>query len=85
MAIGPIRMECLVQYLDDLEDLVYAFALKWERIRRAFRFSLFVAVTLAFQLLAISLALSEPPLAVAVVALLLVGLLHKVVMSHDAS
>ena len=26
-------MECIVQYLDDLEDLIYAFALKWERIR----------------------------------------------------
>jgi len=76
-------MERFLQYLDDLEDLFYAFALKWERIRRTCRFSFFIVVSLAFQILAIGLALSEPPLAVAMVALLLVGLLHKVVISNE--
>lgn len=75
-------MECIIQYLDDLEDLIYAFALKWERIRRAFRFSLFVAASISFQILAVFLALSKPPLAVAVAALLLVGLLYRGVISY---
>ena len=28
-------MECLLQYLDNLDDLFGAFGLVWERIRRA--------------------------------------------------
>jgi len=75
-------MERFIQYLDDLEDLFYAFALKWERIRRTCRISVFIVVSAIFQFLAIGLALSEPPLAVALLALLLVGLLHKVVLSN---
>ena len=70
-------MECIVQYLDDLEDLFYAFALKWERIRRVLRFALFVTTSLAFQLLGVFLALSVPALAVATASLLLVGLLYR--------
>jgi hypothetical protein len=77
-------MERFVQYMDDVEDLIYAFALKWERIRRAFRFTLFVASSVLLQIFAIFLALSTPPLAVAVAALLLVGLLHKAVISYSA-
>lgn len=70
-------MERFVQYLDDLEDLVYAFALKWERIRRTFRFTLFVAASGLSQVLAVVLALYFPPLATAVAAILLVGLLYR--------
>jgi len=70
-------MELFVQYLDDLEDLFYAFALKWERIRRTVRFALFIAASVSFQILGIFLALSHPPLAVAMAALLLVGLLYR--------
>jgi len=70
-------MEVLAQYLDDLEDLLYAFALKWERIRRAIRFALFVGLSLLLQVFGIFLALSNPPIAVAVAALLLVGMLYR--------
>ena len=70
-------MEVIVQYLDDLEDLIYAFALKWERISRVIRFALFVTASLSFQVFGVFLALSSPPLAVAVVALLLVGMLYR--------
>jgi len=70
-------MEVIVQYMDDLEDLIYAFALKWERIRRAVRFALFVMTSFSLQVFGVFLALSYPPLAVAVAALLLVGMLYR--------
>lgn len=70
-------MELIVQYLDDLEDLFYAFALKWERIRRALRFAIFVTVSITFQIFGVVLALWYPPFAVAVAALLLVGMLFR--------
>jgi len=70
-------MEIIVQYLDDLEDLFYAFALKWERIRRAIRFALFVSASVLFQVFGVFLALSYPPFALAVAALLLVGMLYR--------
>ena len=69
-------MELFVQYLDDLEDLFYAFALKWERIKRITRFVLFIVASAAVQALGIYLALTAPPIATAQVALLLVGLLY---------
>ncbi len=75
-------MECIVQYLDDLEDLFYAFALKWERIRRVVRFTLFILSSVAFQILGIFLALSVPALAVATASLLLVGLLYRSVVYY---
>jgi len=70
-------MEVFAQYLDDLEDLCYAFALKWERIRRTIRFALFIASSISMQALGVFLALSNPPIAVAIAALLLVGLLYR--------
>ena len=70
-------MEIIIQYLDDLEDLFYAFALKWERIRRAIRFALFVTTSILFQVFGVFLALSYPPFALAVAALLLVGMLYR--------
>jgi len=70
-------MEIIIQYLDDLEDLFYVFALKWERIRRAIRFALFVTTSILFQVFGVFLALSYPPFALAVAALLLVGMLYR--------
>ena len=70
-------MEVLAQYLDNLEDLFYALALKWERIRRAIRFAIFVSSSLLLQVFGIFLALSNPPMAVAVAALLRVGMLYR--------
>lgn len=75
-------MERIVQYLDNLEDLFYAFALKWERIRRTLRFALFIATSVSFQLLGVFLALSIPALAVATASLLLVGLLYGSVVYY---
>jgi len=76
-------MECLVQYLDDLEDLFYAVALKAERIRQAIQFFLLMAASAALQVLGILIALWNPPLAVAVVSLLLVGMLFRAVLGDS--
>ena len=76
-------MEVLVQYLDDLEDLFYAVALKAERIRQAFHFFLFMAASAILQLFGILVALKNPPLAVAVASLLLVGMLFHAVVAFS--
>ena len=75
-------MERLVQYLDDLEDLFYAFPLIWEKIRRLASLSLFLTSSVALQLLCIYLALEFPPLAVALAALLIVTALYRSVVYH---
>ncbi len=79
-------MERLAQFLDDLEDLFYAVALKAERIRQAFRFFVFMATSAALQLSGVFIALWNPPLAVAMVSLLVVGMLFRAVVgpSPDA-
>ena len=76
-------MECLVQYLDDLEDLFYAAALKTERIRQSVQFFLFIAASAVLQLSCIAIALRNPPLAVAIASLLLVGMLFHAVVGHS--
>ena len=76
-------MERLVQYLDDLEDLIYAAALQAERIRQALQFLLFMAASAALQVVGIFIALRNPPLAVAVVSLLLVGMLFRAVIAYS--
>jgi hypothetical protein len=76
-------MEVLVQYLDDLEDLLYAAALKAERILQAFRFFLFMATSAALQLFGIFIAIKNPPLAVAAASLLLVGMLFRAVVTFS--
>ncbi len=76
-------MEVLVQYLDDLEDLFSAAALKAERILQAFRFFLFMAASAILQLFGIFIALKNPPLAVAAASLLLVGMLFRAVVTFS--
>ncbi len=76
-------MEILVQYLDDLEDLFYAAALKAERVRQAFYFFLFMAASAILQLFGIFIALKNPPLAVAVASLLLVGMLFRAAVAFS--
>jgi membrane protein YdbS with pleckstrin-like domain len=76
-------MEVLVQYLDDLEDLFYAAALKAERILQAFRFFVFMAASAILQLFGIFIALKNPPLAVAAASLLLVGMLFRAVVTFS--
>ena len=76
-------MERLAQYLDDLEDLFYAVALKAERIRQTLQFFLFMAASAILQVLGIFIALWSPPLALAVASLLMVGMLYRAVVGFS--
>jgi hypothetical protein len=73
-------VERLAQYLDDLEDLIYAAPLIAEQIRRAMLRILILLAAICFQVGGVILALIQPPLALAVVMLLLVGLLMRAVV-----
>ncbi len=73
-------MERLIQYLDEIEDLFYAAPLIAEQLRRAIQRILFLLGSISLQIAGIVLALTHPPLALAVVALLLVGLLFRAVI-----
>lgn len=75
-------MEFLLQYLDDLDDFVGMLALAAERIRRAVKVLLLTCVTLAIQLFGVVLALTQPPLALAVISLLAVGMLYRAAVNH---
>ena len=78
-------MERLVQYLDDLEDFYFATALLMERVRRAAQICLFLALSFGVQFLCVLLALSKPPLALAIVSLTVVGMLYRsVTVGHPA-
>jgi hypothetical protein len=70
-------MEVLAQYLDDLEDFFYATALLLERLRRLLQVAVVVVMSFVVQFLGILLALSRPPLALAVVSLTVVTLLYR--------
>jgi hypothetical protein len=72
-------MECLLQYLDNLDDLIGACGLLWEKARRLL-FGLARAVLLiATSAAAVGLALLHPPLALATSTVLFVVLLYRVV------
>lgn len=73
-------MERLLQCLDDLEDLIYAAPLIAEQLRRAIQRILFLIASIVLQIAGVILALSHPPLALAVVTLMLVALLYRAVM-----
>jgi hypothetical protein len=73
-------MECLIQYLDDLEDIFYALALVAERVRRAIKTFFVVAVSAMFPACGILLAIAHPPLALATVFLAVSGLLYHAVV-----
>lgn len=70
-------MECLIQYLDDLEDLVYAVALVGERIRRFVKFLLLSVIAVAIPVSGVLLALAAPPLALAAVFMAFSVLLYR--------
>jgi multidrug transporter EmrE-like cation transporter len=76
-------MEVLIQYLDDLEDLVYAVALKAERVREAIQYFLLISAAAILQVFTISIALRHPPLALAVASLLAVGMLLHAVLTYS--
>ncbi len=73
-------MERLLQYLDDLEDLIYAAPLIAEQLRRAVQRILFLLASILLQIGGVILALSHPPLALAVVTLMLVAMLYRAVI-----
>lgn len=75
-------MERIVQYLDDLEDLVYAVALIAERLRRALRSMVTAFLALGMLAVGFLLALSQPPLALATIALLMVTALYRAAVGN---
>ena len=75
-------MEVLLQYLDDLDDFAGMFALAAERIRHAVKALVLLCVTVAVQLFGLVLALTQPPLALAMVSLLTVGMLYRAAVSR---
>ena len=70
-------MECLLQYLDDLDDLYGALCLKTERIRQFLLLLFAHAALLACLATGAVLAFREPPLAAAMVTLLATLLLYR--------
>lgn len=77
-------MERLIQWLDDLDDLVYMFGLVGERLRRGLRSLLMTGFLLTIQIGGVLLALRNPPLAMATAMLLFVSLFyHSVTSSHQ--
>lgn len=74
-------MECFLQYLDDIDDMVGALGLFYENIRRiliGLCAALFAAGAIAS---GVWLALFHPPLALATCMLLFVTLLYRSVTS----
>jgi len=76
-------MERILQYFDELDDLVYFVALAWERIRRLLSFVVQVTTLIAVGASGMYAALTAPPLAVAIATLLLVTLLYRSVVYHS--
>lgn len=70
-------MECLLQYLDDLDDLFGAFGLVWERIRRQFLKLVQATLLASVAAGAVWLALLQPPVAMAIATMLFVILLYR--------
>ncbi|MFQ6006020.1 MAG: hypothetical protein ACE5OQ_11000 [Woeseia sp.] len=73
-------MERLIQSLDELEDFFCAAPLIAEQLRRAIQRILFLLGSFGLQVTGVILAQEHPPLALAVVAMLTVGLLFKSVV-----
>lgn len=73
-------MERLIQFLDEIEDLIWAAPLIAEQIRCAIQRILFLLGSISLQFAGIVLALKNPPLALVVVTLLLVDLLLRAVV-----
>lgn len=74
-------MERVMQYLDDLEDFVYALALAAGRIARVLVGLLGVALSVATPVGIVALAFVQPPLGLAAATMLSVILLYRAVVS----
>jgi hypothetical protein len=73
-------MECLIQYLDEIEDALYALALVAERIREAIKTMFILALSAICPALGVLLAIAHPPMALATAVLALSGLLYHAVV-----
>lgn len=78
-------MECVLLYLDDIDDLVSSLGLIYEPIRRLFMRLLAALASFALIASGILLALSHPPLALATCLLLFVTLLYRTVTAPTRS
>jgi len=74
-------VECLLQYLDDLDDLFWGVGLLWERLRKALFGVLTVLLATLVAGAATWLALLHPPVALATSTVLFVVLLYREVTS----
>ncbi len=70
-------MERVLQYWDDLDDIVGAVCLKAEHIRSLVLFALCTALIGVLLLGGILVALTKPPRALAIATILLVTLLYR--------
>ena len=77
-------MECLLQYLDDIDDLVGMVGLAMERARRWLIAVCFWLALGAGAAAGILLALIHPPIALATSTLLFVTLLYRSATSRAA-
>ena len=77
-------MERLLQYMDDMDDFVYAVALTWERLRSLCNLVLSIILMSAALALGFYTAVTSPPLAVAVASLLAVTLLFWAVVGRSS-
>jgi hypothetical protein len=78
-----IEPERALQVWDDLDDLVGALALRAERIRQHVLFAIATLVFASLVFAGILLAVAEPPLALAIVVLLLVTLMYRAVTGRQ--
>jgi len=76
-------MEFLLQYLDDLDDMLGVLGLAYEPIRRLLIGLAMAAGSLALVASGVWLALSHPPLALATCLLLFVTLLYRTVTAPN--
>ena len=67
----------MIQWLDELDDLIATICLVSERIRNFLRAFSFLAMSLFVQCAGVLLALRHPPLALAAAMLLFVTLLYR--------
>lgn len=70
-------MEFLLQYLDEIDDLVGVFGLVAERLRRLALFLAAMLLLLAVAVAGVWLALAHPPIAMATSTVLFVTLLYR--------
>ena len=70
-------MEKILQYIDDLDDLVGVAWLISERLRNVVWLVLFLSLAFVAGYCAVKLALAEPPLALAIAVSLFVILLYR--------